>query len=287
MATKLDYYEILGVSKNATDAEVKSAYRNLARKHHPDIDKTSGAENRFKEINEAYQVLADSKKRQAYDQFGHAAFSQGFGQRRSGDWQQATGNSSYRTYSWGSNQGFDFDFSGFADPFDIFEMVFGSASPFGRANRQPRYVLPIDFMEAIKGCEKEVEVSGRRQKIKVPAGVEDGTEIAFSEFVIVTQVSQHPTFRRQGYDIFVDLEIDYTQVTLGDTLKIPTVNGPVKIRIKPGTQPDTQIRLTGQGVPKLRGSGRGDQYVRIKVTIPTTLKKEQKELLEKLKQLSN
>src|SRR3989338_2949114 len=126
MATNRDYYEILGVSKNASSEQLKKAYRNLARKHHPDVDKSQGAEQKFKEINEAYQVLSDSQKKSAYDQYGHAAFAPGGGFGPSAGSRQGQGG--FRTYTWSSGGGpqganFDFDFCGFSDPFDIFEMV--------------------------------------------------------------------------------------------------------------------------------------------------------------------
>ncbi len=278
---KKDYYEILGVPKNATDAEIKKAYRVLARKYHPDVNKSPDANERFKEINEAYQVLSDAQKRAAYDQFGHAAFSQGGG---FGDWQKGPGNYYYKTYHWSNEQGFDFDF-GFADPFDIFEMMFGGASPFGRRERLPRYVLDLDFMEAVKGCQKELVINNKKVKVKIPAGVDDGSEIKFDDYIIVTQVKPHPLFRRQGYDLFTDLEISYPQAVLGATVEAVTIDGKVKLRIQPGTQPNTLIRLRGRGVPHIRGAGRGDQYIRVRITIPQRVSKKEKMLLEELARL--
>lgn len=277
--TKRDYYEILGLSKNAGDADIKKSYRNLARKHHPDVDKSSGAHEKFKEINEAYQVLSDSKKKQAYDQFGHAAFDQstGFG---GGAGQGAGG---YRTYTWGQGQnGSGFDFGGFSDPFDIFEMFFGGSSPFGRRARMPRYVLTLKFSEAVCGVEKEVELNGKRTKIKIPAGVDDGTEIQFSDYVIVTEVQPDPRFKRQGYDIFSDHELSFSQAALGATIEAETVDGPVKVRVQPGAQPGTQLRLHGKGVPHIRTKARGDHYIRLLVKVPTKLNRHQKDLLEEL-----
>lgn len=155
MAQKRDYYEILGVSKSASDEELKKAYRNLARKHHPDVDKSEGAEGKFKEINEAYQVLSDKQKRSAYDQFGHAAFQPGGG---------APGAGGYG-YQWGPGIDFNFDFEGFRDPFDIFEEFFGARSPFGsRARRGPQagndlhFEMNISFEESAFGVEKKVEI---------------------------------------------------------------------------------------------------------------------------------
>jgi len=281
VAIKKDYYETLGVKKGVSDSEIKSAYRNLARKHHPDVDKSSGAHEKFKEINEAYQVLSDTKKKQAYDQFGHAAFDQGAG-FGAGAGQGAGG---YRTYTWGQGQnGADFDFGGFSDPFDIFEMFFGGQSPFGNRARTPRYVMTLRFMEAVKGVEREVELDGKRTKVKLPAGVDDGTEIRFTNYIIVCEVQPDPKFERRGYDIFTDKELSFSEAALGTTAEIETVDGKVKIKIPSGTQPNTQIRLGGRGVPRLRGSGRGDHYVRIVIKVPTKLNRHQRDLLEEFEE---
>jgi len=279
MATKNDYYQTLGVSKNATADELKKAYRTMARKHHPDVDKSQGAEAKFKEINEAYQVLSDQQKKAAYDRYGHAAFEQGgmgAGQGPFGGFGGQQGG--YQTYTWSSGQ----DFGGFADPFDIFEAFFGGQSPFGRQARLPRYAINLTFEEAVHGVEKEIEAEGKRQKIKIPAGVDDGSEVRFSSYILVCQVSPSPKFRRRGYDIISEKEITYSQAALGTVAEIETVEGPVKIRIPAGTQPGTQIRLKGKGVKHVSGHARGDHYVIIRLHIPTRLSRDQKKLLEEL-----
>ena len=290
MATKSDYYEILGVGKNANPDEIKRAYRNLARKHHPDVNKSAGAETKFKEINEAYQVLSDSQKKAAYDQFGHAAFAPGGGFGGAGAPPDGGG---FRTYTWTGSPG-DFDFGGFADPFDIFEMVFGERSPFGRQARLPRYIIHLDFMEAVHGVQKEVEVegshrfageAGRKQKIKIPAGVDDGSEIRFSNFILVCQVAPHRNFRRRGYDIISEKEISFSQAALGTVTEVETIDGPVKIRIPSSTQPGTQIRLRGKGIRRVSGHGQGDHYVIIRIHVPSKLSREQKRLLEEFEKL--
>src|SRR3989344_345299 len=213
---KTDYYQVLSVSKNATDAEKK-----------------------IKEINEAYQVLSDPQKKSAYDQFGHGAFEQGgggFGGAGSGHGGNPFGGG-FRTYTWSSSGGQGGqDFGGFADPFDIFEAFFGGQPPFGRQARLPRYAINLTFEEAVHGVEKEIEAEGKRQKIKIPAGVDDGTEIKFSNFVLVCQVRQSNKFRRRGYDIVSEKEISFTQAALGSVAEIETVEGNVKIRIPAGTQ---------------------------------------------------
>lgn len=280
-----DYYQILGVPKTATDGEIKKAYRNLARKYHPDVNKSPDAEERFKEINEACQILSDSNKRVAYDRFGDAAFAKGTG---FSDWQTGPGGFDFRTWRTGpqADFSFDFGFGGFADPFDIFEIFFGSSSPFGREARLPRYILPLNFMEAAKGCQKEIDPRGQKYKVRIPAGVDDGSEIKFTNFYLVCQVQPHPVFRRSGYDIFVNKEIGFAQASLGDTVEVETIDGPVKIKIPAATQPGTQIRLRGKGVQRIHTNSRGDEYVRILVKVPTKLTREEKEILERLKKIS-
>lgn len=279
MATKKDYYEALGVNKSASADEIKRAYRVQARKYHPDVNKSPGAEEKFKEINEAYQVLSDSQKKSAYDQFGHAAFAPGGGFGSAG-----ADPGGFGTYTWSSGDSGGFDFGGFADPFDIFEAVFGSASPFGRQARLPRYIINLDFMEAVHGVQKEVEIDGKRQKIKIPAGVDDGSEIRFSEYIIVCQVSGHPKFRRRGYDIITEHEISFSQAALGTVTDIETIDGRVKIRIPTGTQPGTQIRLRAKGIRRVSGHGQGDHYVIIRLKVPSKLNRDQRRLLEELEE---
>lgn len=283
---KADFYQTLGVSKNASADELKKAYRTMARKHHPDVDKSPGAEEKFKEINEAYQVLSDPQKKSAYDQYGHAAFEQG-GMGAGGPFGGAGGpfGGGQRTYTWSSGAGGQ-DFGGFADPFDIFEAFFGGQSPFGRQARLPRYAINLTFEEAVHGVEKEIEAEGKRQKIKIPAGADDGTEIKFSNFVLVCQVRQSNKFRRRGYDIVSEHEISFAQAALGTIAEIETIDGKVKIRIPAGTQPGTQIRLRGKGVKHITGRGQGDHYVIIRLIIPTKLSRDQKRLLEELEEVS-
>lgn len=290
MATKADYYEILGVSKGASKEEVKRAYRQQALKWHPDRhkDNKSQAEAKFKEVNEAYEVLSDPKKKQAYDQFGHAAFGPGAGAGGFGfpsdgstrTYKQGPFTYTYTTYGGGSPfEDLGFDFGGFSDPFEIFESFFGRSSPFTRGPQIPRYGMTLDFMEAVKGCTKEVVIGGGKKKINFPAGVDDGTRIKFRDFYVTIDVKPHHVFKREGQDLFVDLPISFPQAALGGVVQAPTIDGDLKLRIQPGTQPGTLIRLRGKGVPFVRGRGRGDQYVRIRVEIPCKLSQRQKELL--------
>jgi molecular chaperone DnaJ len=290
MAIKKDYYEILGVSKNASEAEIKSAYRKLALQWHPDKNKSPEAETRFKEVNEAYEILRSKEKRAAYDQFGHAAFdpASGFGGAQgpfggqSRSYRQGPFQYTYTTYGGGEGPDIGFDFGGFSDPFEIFSQFFGGGSPFGgqRQARKPRYGISLSFMEAAKGAEKEVEVGGRKKKIKIPAGVDDGSIINFNDFYLTIEVRPDKTFRRDGLDVYVEQEISFPQAALGAVIAVPTLDKEVNLRVRPGTQPGTMVRLKGKGIKSPRGSGVGDQYVRLKVTVPTKLSKKQREVLE-------
>jgi DnaJ-class molecular chaperone len=281
---KRDYYEVLGVSRKATLDEIKKAYRQLALKYHPDRDKSLGSNERFKEINQAYEVLADAKKRQMYDQFGQAAFEPGTGPFAGRTYREGPFTYTYYGPSKGFS-GFDFGSGGFSDPFEIFEEFFGTVSPFGRRARVPRYRVNIDFMEAVHGCEKTINVEGKKVTVKIPAGVDDGSRIRFGDFYIVVSVSPHSELRREGSDIYLSREISFPEAALGTQIEVLTIDGEVKVKIPPGLQSGTAVRLRGKGVPRLRGSGRGDQYVLVRVKTPTKLSSEQKQLLDRLKEI--
>ncbi len=296
MATKRDYYDILGVTKSASAGELKKAYRKQALEWHPDRNKSPEAEQKFKEINEAYEVLSDSQKKAAYDQFGHSAFAPGgspgaggapgggpFGGAQGG--QTRTGRYGPFTYTYTSYGGQNpFEGAGFTDPFEIFEQFFGGASPFGRQQQKPHYRLEVSFMEAAKGVEKEVIIEGKRRKIKIPAGADDGTHIAFADFDVTVGVRPHPTFRRDSSDVYIEAAVPLTLALLGGEIEVPTIDGDVKLRVRPGTQPGTTIRLRERGIPHLRGRGRGDQYVRIITLIPEKLTRHQQELVRELQE---
>lgn len=290
MATKRDYYEILGVSKTASADELKKAYRKLAMQYHPDKNKSKEAEERFKEINEAYEVLSDAKKKQMYDQLGHAAFQGGpsanSGQGPFGGFGGGTYRQGPFTYSYSTNGGSqEFDFGGFSDPFELFEQFFGGgASPFGR--RKQLYEISVEFMEAVKGTTKKVSINGKQQDLKIPAGVNDGTRIRFDDFDLVLSVKPNAKFRREGYDIVTEKNVTVIQAALGDIIPVETIDGEVKLRVPTGTQPGTIIRLQGKGVSHLKGKGKGDHYVKINVVVPTKLTTRQKELLQEFQEES-
>lgn len=278
-----DFYEILGVNKNSSPAEIKAAYRKQALQWHPDRNKSAEATERFKEINRAYEILSDAKKKEMYDQYGHEAFERG-GMPGSGSYNYGQGPFTY-TYSGGGGFPFDFGGEGFSDPFDIFEQFFGVRSPFGsRQSRQRRnvYQINLTFDEAIKGTEKDTVIKGESKKIKIPAGVDDGTRIRFSDFDIVTQVSSHPYFKRDGQDIYLEKGISYPLAVLGGTLEVPTIEKPVKLKIRPGTKSGTTVRLRGQGIPYPNSRQRGDQYVIYRIDVPEKVSAGAKRLLEQL-----
>ncbi|MDP3988224.1 MAG: J domain-containing protein [Candidatus Levybacteria bacterium] len=293
MPDNKDFYQILGVSKTASADEIKRAYRKMALQYHPDKNKSKEAVEKFKEVTQAYEVLSDPQKKQTYDQFGSAAFdpsasSGPFGQGGPFGGQQQTGRYGPFNYTYttsGGNQGFEgFDFGGFSDPFEIFEQFFGGASPFGSRQRRPVYSITIDFMEAVHGVTKKVNIGGKTQTIKFPKGIDSGQRIRFGDYDVVVEVTPDKRFKREGQDIISEEEISFSEAALGTIVSVKTIDGEVKLKIQPGTQLDTVIRLGGRGVSSLRGSGRGNHYVRIKVVVPKHLTGRQKELLKQFEE---
>ena len=289
MSTKSDYYDILGVSKSAPSDEIKKAYRKQALEWHPDRhkDDKEAAEKKFKEINEAYQVLSDPQKKSAYDQYGHAAFAPGGapgGNPFAGGFGGQNGPFTY-TYTSGGQNPFGGAQSGFGDPFDIFEAFFGGGSPFGARQRQkPRYSLSIDFMDAIKGVGKEVNIGGKKRKIKIPAGIYEGATIDFGDFRLSVSIKPDKTFERQDDDLYVSIGIPFSLAVLGGEIKVPTVDGEIKLKIRSGTQSGTMMRLRERGVPHLHGRGKGDEYVRINIVVPEKLSREQRRIVEEMQE---
>lgn len=294
-----DYYDVLEISKKATQEDIKKAYRKLAREHHPDMAKENdkaAAEARFKEINEAYQVLSDPQKRQMYDQYGHRAnFNGTSGFNNQGNW----GPFNYTYTSQGENPFGDANF----DPFDIFESIFGSRG-FGNA-RRPRkgknlyYELRISFADAVKGLEKEINAESGRMHIKIPKGVRDGSEIRFEgkgmplegfpngDLYLTVRYSSPREFEIIREDILINLEIDFVTAILGGEIEIPVVDenkkdgiGKAKLKIPSGTQPKTRFIVKGKGMPRLQSNGNGDAYIQVEVSIPKKVSRKQRNLLE-------
>jgi DnaJ-class molecular chaperone len=301
---KKDFYALLGVSRSATADELKKAYRKLAMQYHP--DKNPGdkkAEEKFKEISEAYDTLSDVKKREVYDQFGHAG-SQGFG----------GGQGSYGGGFGGFGAGGGAGSQSGADPFqDIFGDVFGDifgqrGGPQARPRRPAkgtdlRYTLSISFEEAALGCEKAISFVRQRSgkddsaklSVSVPAGVKEGQRLKLSgegdagsaggpgDLYVIVNIQDHPLFRRQeNNDVTLDLPIGYTDAILGTNVEVPTLTGKAMIRIPPGTHSGQTFRLKGKGFPKLGGFGSGDMLVKVLVDTPHNLSSRQRELVEEL-----
>lgn len=303
---KRDYYEILGVSRTASAEELKKAYRKLAMKYHP--DKNPGdkvAEDKFKELTEAYSVLSDEKNRQTYDQFGHSGIgNQGFG--------SASGN----PFGGGGFHQSDYSNVNFNDIFgDIFGDVFGGGPTAGgfrtSGSRQKRaargsdlrYTLNISFEEAASGVEKVI--SFNRQKgnkeesaklsVKVPPGVKEGQRLKLSgegdksstglagDLYVIIHLLEHPLFKREDSDVLLDLPLTYTDALLGTQAEVITLSGRVQLKIPPGTNTGQILRLKGKGFPKMGSMGSGDMLVRIVVDIPTNLSTRQKEIIEELR----
>ena len=352
-SSKRDYYEVLGVSKSASQDEIKSAFRKLAKKYHPDVNKEEGAEAKFKEIGEAYAVLSDEQKRKQYDQFGHAAFDGSAG---------------------GGYGGFS-GFSGFEDIDlgSIFDEMFGSSFGFGSRrgsskNRPQKgsdslVKINLTFEEAVFGCSKDLKldldeecetckgkggfdestcstchgqgrvvsqtrsifgviqqesvcpdckgtgktyaktcndckgsghvVKNKTISVEIPAGVDTGSELRISgkgskgynggangDIYIQFSVKDHPLFKREDTDIYIEVPITITQAVLGGKKEIPTLDGNVVIAIDSGTQSGTRLRLKGKGIVSPRTGKKGDMYVIINVMIPEKIDKNQKELLK-------
>jgi molecular chaperone DnaJ len=355
--SKRDYYEVLGVGKNASQDELKKSFRKLARQYHPDVNKAADAEDKFKEVKEAYDVLSDDGKRAQYDRFGHVDPNQGFGGGGAGGFG-----------GFGGGQG---DFG------DIFDMFFGGGGQRRNPNAPQRgadlqYAVTLEFKEAVFGKELDITIprteecstchgsgakagtkpetcggckgsgqqevvqdtmfgrmvnrrvcnqcsgtgkiikqkcgdchgSGKVKKqrkihVKVPAGVDEGAQIRMSgegeagvrgggpgDLYVVIRVKSHEFFERDGEDIYCEVPLTFAQAALGDEIEVPTLDGRVSMKIPAGTQTGTYFRLRGKGVPRLRGSGAGDQHVRVVVVTPSHLSDEQRGLLREFAELS-
>jgi len=350
MPEKRDYYEILGVSQDATNEEIKSCFRKLAFQYHPDHNRDGDAEEKFKEINEAYQVISDPEKRAAYDRFGHGGLEGTFG------------------------RGFEgFNFGGFGDIFDAF---FGGATGTRQGPQRGTdlsYDVPISFEEAAFGCEKEIKIlrteacsvcqgtgtkpgsnpekcptckgSGQVQRVQqsifgrfsnisicpqchgegsiitnpcpecrgsgkekqarqisvsIPAGVDNGTQVRMrgggnigergggpGDLIIFLTVKPHEMFVRDGDDIIYELPINFAQAALGAEIEIPTLDGPTRIKLPSGSQTGEEIKLKNKGTHHLRGRGRGDQFIKLRVITPEKLSKKQRQLMEELAETMN
>ncbi len=304
-----DYYEILGVPRSATEKEIKTAFRKLARKYHPDTNKNNkDTEEKFKEINEAYEVLGDSDKRKKYDTLGNHF-------RGGSDFTPPPGFD------------FNFDFSkGFTktqdSPFsDFFEILFGEAlrersSPFQetfththtrsqtKRRGEDQYIdLYLSLEEAYKGTSRKIDINvpdreSKRLEVKIPPNVRENSKIrmageglpgrnggASGDLYLVVKLRAHPFFKIDGDDINSEISITPQEAVLGSEIEIPTIDTPVKMIVPPGTQNDKVLRLRGKGLPHQKREGRGDHFVKVKINIPTSITDDEKKLYQELAKL--
>jgi curved DNA-binding protein len=296
-----DYYDILGVNKNASDEELKRAYRKLAMKYHPDRNPNKKeAEERFKEINEAYAVLSDREKRKQYDTFGADGFRQRFTQEdifRGFDFDEILSNlfggRGKREFRFGRKGGFDFG--------DLFSGQYGNQD-MGRMPQKGEdilYELTISLEEAAFGGEKRISYrkNGKVEEVsvKIPRGIPSGKKLRLTgkgmegknggpsgDLYLQVSIVEHPIFSREGDDLIVEREINFSEAVLGTTIEVPTLEGMKKVKVPPGTQSHTKMRLKGLGIPHFQKEGKGDEYVKVVVRIPKRVTEKSKGLIQEL-----
>ena len=307
-----DYYETLGVSKTASEDEIKSAFRKLARKHHPDVAKDKkAAEEKFKQINEAYEVLSDPEKRQKYDQLG-ANWNQPGGFQPPPQW----GGGQPGGFRWGSgeNGGVEFEFGGTGFS-DFFEQFFGGGrgrSAFGGfgqrgATAERGSDVEADIMvtleEALHGSTRQVSLRRAGSKktetyqVKIPRGVREGQRIRLAgqgeagerggksgDLFLRVRLARHPDFSVEGNDLVHEVKIAPWQAVLGDQLIVPTLEGSARLKLPPGTQGGQRFRLRERGLPGVSGQ-RGDLYVAVQISVPKKLSEREREIWNQLAQL--
>jgi curved DNA-binding protein len=301
MASK-DYYDLLGVSKNSSDDEIKKAYRKLAMKFHPDRNPNKKeAEERFKEINEAYAVLSDKEKRKQYDTFGAEGFHQRFTQEdifRGFDFDEILSGlfrgRGRREFRSGGQSGFDFG--------DLFGDR-GSYQTMGRAPQKGEdilYELPITVEEAAFGGEKRVSFRKERGgteeiSVRIPRGIPSGKKLRVAgkgmegknggphgDLYLQISIMEHPIYTREEGDLTVEREISFSEAVLGTTVEVPTLEGIKKVKVPSGTQSHTKMRLKGLGLPHFQREGRGDEYVKVIVRVPRRVSEKVKNLVQEL-----
>ena len=348
MGTKRDYYDVLGIGRNADGAAIKKAYRKLAKQYHPDTNAGNPqAEQKFKEVTEAYEVLSDPEKKKLYDQFGHAAFdgsgastggaaggsgfggfggfggSDGSGYREyhfeSGDMDDIFGDlfggmfggrgasasrsSHSQSKSGGNHSGSSFRWSSFGDGSGFHGSSFHGdhfgSGPFSAKGADLNTEVEVTFDEAAFGCDKIVRLkredgSIQSLQVHIPAGIEDGKTIRLrgkgmpgaagvqaGDLLMKVKVAQKPGFERRGADVYSTVNIPFTTAVFGGEAVVPTINGQVVCKIKPGTQSGTKIRLRGKGIVAMNNPAvRGDQYVTVQIQVPTGLSREAKQKLK-------
>jgi curved DNA-binding protein len=317
-----DYYKILGIERNADEKEVKKAYRRLARQYHPDMNPgDKAAEARFKEINEANEVLSDPEKRRKYDELGqnYQRWQQAGGPAGGFDWSEyvsrarGQGTPGGARAGYGSVEDLNDLFGGQQGFSDFFETIFGGmggmpgGATTGRktAGRRAVSTPPQDYEhevevtldEAFNGGQRMLDVDGRRLEVKIPAGVKTGSRVrvagegpasaagARGDIYLVVKILPDPNFERRGDDLYTEISVDLFTALLGGEARVPTLGGTVALKITKGTQSGRTIRLTGQGMPKLKSSERGDLYAKVRVMMPEKLSEHEEELVRQWAEL--
>jgi len=299
-----DYYKILGVNRNADQKEIRKVYRRLARQYHPDVNPGDrSAQERFKEINEAYEVLSDPEKRQKYDQLGTSWRQwQRMGGDPSGfDWGRwFAGQPGQVHVHYGDLDEILRDLGGFSD---FFQAIFGGVPKSSwrttpRRGQDYEQEVEITLEEAFRGTARILSKDGRRLEVKIPPGVGAGSRIrmagegsdgyggAKGDLFLRIKVAPHPRFRREGDDLHVEVPLDLYSALLGGEVRVPTLKGDIMLKIPPETQSDKTFRLQGQGMPNLKDpQKRGDLYAKVKVRLPEKLTTKERELFEELRRL--
>jgi len=291
-----DLYAILGVPRGASTEEIRKAYRRLAKKYHPDMNPgDKQAEEKFKEITAAHEILADAKKRKLYDEFGPDALRTGFDEKTADayrQWKQHGGRpgqevpfdlGDFETVNVGGFGNFDFG--------EIFGDLFGGRGRGGARRRggpppptpgpDAEAELEVDLRDAVLGAERDLRIDHRTLRVKIPAGVSDGSRIRLAgqggpganggpagDLYLVVALRAHPAVRREGRDLYVDLPLTVPEAALGGEVLMPTFEGPVQLKIPPRFQSGRQLRLRGRGLPDLKGGARGDLYAVSKIVLP-------------------
>jgi curved DNA-binding protein len=301
-----DYYETLGVERDASEDDIRRAYRKLARKYHPDVSKEDDAEDRFKEISEAYEVLRDSEKRERYDRFG---------QNWKAGQDVSDAGAGFRDVDFGDGDGGGFrgfgggDFGG-GNFSDFFEGMFGSRGRggartaggfdgFSARGSDQEATLELTLEEAASGGRRKLTIGGRDFEVNIPAGVRDGQRIRLAgeggtglgggpsgDLFLRVRLRPHPRFHVDGHDLYTELPVTPWEAALGATVELRTLHGTTNVKVPPGSSSGRRLRLRGEGLPE-SGGGRGDLYAIVEIEVPKELSSEQHELFERLASVSD
>jgi curved DNA-binding protein len=305
-----DYYETLGVPRDASPEDIRRAYRRLAREYHPDVNKEAGAEDRFKEVSEAYEVLRDPEKRERYDRLG-ANWKAGEDVSGAGGFEgfRSEGGFGEGGFGQGGFRDVRVDFGG-GDFSDFFENMFGGRrragtrgagfDGFSTRGNDSEAVLELSLEEAARGGRRHISLTGGREyDVNIPAGVVDGQRIRLAgegssgagggpsgDLFLRVRIRPHPRFRLQGRDLYVDLPVAPWEAALGATVETPTLDGSAKVKVPAGSSSGRKLRLRGQGMPNPNGSS-GDLYASVKIMVPKRLRREERRLFEELAETSD